>query len=68
MPAGHVKCNWEETLKNAYNQQEFKGCSMDFLSRKGIYRLNSNSWWLAQPAYESQPTNVFEAGDRPRLN
>eukprot|EP00975_Prorocentrum_lima_P028332 5955174-Prorocentrum_lima.AAC.1 len=22
--AGHVKCSWEETLKNSYNQREFK--------------------------------------------
>eukprot|EP00975_Prorocentrum_lima_P026588 5591262-Prorocentrum_lima.AAC.1 len=31
MLAGHVKCNWEETLKNAHNQAEFKGYSMDSL-------------------------------------
>eukprot|EP00975_Prorocentrum_lima_P056564 11861138-Prorocentrum_lima.AAC.1 len=59
MLAGHVKCNWEETLKSAHNQAEFKGYSMDSLLRKGVYPLSSGTWFMAQPSYESKPLNMF---------
>eukprot|EP00975_Prorocentrum_lima_P003109 684337-Prorocentrum_lima.AAC.1 len=41
---------------------------MDSLVQKGVYPLNSNSWYAAQPKYESQPLNVFETGDKKHLN
>eukprot|EP00975_Prorocentrum_lima_P052232 10941201-Prorocentrum_lima.AAC.1 len=65
---GHVRCDWKETLQNLSNRVHFKEYSIESLSNKGVYPLNSNSWWLAQPKRESQPSNVFEAFGRQFLN
>eukprot|EP00975_Prorocentrum_lima_P013965 2968696-Prorocentrum_lima.AAC.1 len=54
---GHLKCNWGCTLLNAQNKCNFGKYDVDSLSRKGVYPLNSNSWWLAQPAECTVPTN-----------
>eukprot|EP00975_Prorocentrum_lima_P004501 975498-Prorocentrum_lima.AAC.1 len=59
MLAGHVSCNWEHTLKNAHNREEFRGYSMGSLLLKGVYPLTSGRWFMAQPSYESRPLNMF---------
>eukprot|EP00975_Prorocentrum_lima_P052483 11001151-Prorocentrum_lima.AAC.1 len=43
MSYGHGSCNWEHTLKNAHNQEEFKGYSMESLLRKGVYPIQNRS-------------------------
>eukprot|EP00975_Prorocentrum_lima_P032517 6829496-Prorocentrum_lima.AAC.1 len=37
-------------MQNIYNRNRFQECTAADFKDKGIYPLNKNSWWLAQPA------------------